>query len=101
LTEESIENPLPPIDKAAIDASKEGSWLIYSERSHVVSAEDFSNAVERMISLMEEHGTYVDLRPLRLILLTPELHDRAKAGNASWEDRKLGCPSERGILIKQ
>jgi hypothetical protein len=95
LTEESIENPLSPIDKAAIDASKEGSWLIYSERSHVVSAEDFSNAVERMIRRMEEHGTYVDLRPLRLILLTPELHDRAK----DWQ-RQLGRP-EAGVSQQQ
>ncbi len=44
-----------------------------------------------MLRRIEEHGTYLDLRPLRLILLTPELHDRAK----DWQ-RQLGRP-EAGV----
>jgi len=91
LTKETIEKEPPPIDKAAIDASEEGSWLIYSERPHIVSAEDFSNTVELMLGQMEEHGTHLDLRSLRLILLTPALHDRVK----DWQ-RQLGTP-EAGV----
>lgn len=91
LSEESIEKSVSTIDKAAIDASQEDSWLIYSERAHVVSAENFSNAIDRILRRMQEHGTYLDLRPLRLILLTSELHDRAK----DWQ-RQLGRP-EAGV----
>lgn len=40
---------------------------------------------------MERHGTVLDLSPLRLILLTPELHNRAK----DWQ-RQLGKP-EAGV----
>jgi hypothetical protein len=45
LTEENAEISLPLIDKAAIDVSEEGSWLICAERAQIVSAEDFSNTV--------------------------------------------------------
>lgn len=82
---------MPPADKAAIDAAEEGSWLIFAERAQIVSAENFSITVDRMLEQMEKHGTFLDLRPLRLILLTPELHNRAK----DWQ-RQLGKP-EAGV----
>jgi hypothetical protein len=91
LTEENAEISLPLIDKAAIDVSEEGSWLICAERAQIVSAEDFSNTADRILGRMEEHGTFLDLSPLRLILLTPELHNRAK----DWQ-RHLGRP-EAGV----
>jgi hypothetical protein len=91
LTEENAEISLPPVDKAAIDASEEGSWLIYTERAQIVSAENFSNTVDRILGRMEEHGTFLDLNPLRLVLLTPELHSRVK----EWQ-RHLGRP-EAGV----
>jgi hypothetical protein len=91
LTEENAEISLPPVDKAAIDASQAGSWLIYAERAQVVSSEDFSNTVDRILDRWEEHGTFLDLSPLRLVLLTPELHNRVK----DWQ-RYLGRP-EAGV----
>ena len=91
LTEESAEISLPPVDKAAIDASEGGSWLICAERAQIVSAENFSNTADRILGRMEEHGTFLDLSPLRLVLLTPELHNRAK----DWQ-RHLGRP-EAGV----
>lgn len=87
MTEENTDISLPPVDKAAIDAAEEGSWLIFAERAQIVSAENFSNTVDRILGRMEMHGTFLDLSPLRLILLTPELHSRAK----DWQ-RQLGKP---------
>jgi hypothetical protein len=87
LTEETAEISLSPVDNAAIDVSEEGSWLICAERTQIVSAENFSNTADRILGRMEEHGTFLDLSPLRLILLTLELHNRAK----DWQ-RHLGRP---------
>jgi hypothetical protein len=91
LNDESIDKPLQPIDKAAVDASEEGSSLICSERPNIVSPENFSNTVDRMLNRMDERGTYLDLRSLRYILLTSELPDRVK----EWQ-RQLGR-SEAGV----
>ena len=91
MTEENNDISLPLVDKAAIDAAEEGSWLIFTERAQIVSAENFSNTVDRILGRMEKHGTFLDLSPLRLILLTPELHSRAK----DWQ-RQLGKP-EAGV----
>jgi len=91
LTKENIEEEPQPIDKTMIDASEIGSYQIYSERAELVSPEGFSNAIERILDRMEEHGTDSDLTPLRLILLTPKLHDRVK----DWQ-RQLGRP-EAGV----